>query len=51
MYSDIKRKSHEQGFIIKKCVAMHTNYVLNFKTALCSGALVMKLFNSNRNLF
>ena len=44
--------SHEQGLIIKKCIATNTNYFLNFKTALYSSALVIKLFNSiARKLF
>ena len=36
--------SHEQALITKKCVAMHTNYLLNVKIVLyCFNALVMKL--------
>ena len=48
---DVKRKSHEQEVITKKRVATHTNYFLNFKTALYSSALVLKLFNNSRKLF
>ena len=39
--------SHEQGLSTKKCVATH----INFKTALYSSALVMKLFNNSGKLF
>ena len=27
--NDVKRKSLEQGLITKKCIAMHTNYILS----------------------
>ena len=37
--NDVKRKSHKWGLIIKKYIAMHTNYFLTFKTALYSSAL------------
>ena len=51
VYNDIKRNSHKQQLTTKKCVATHTNYLLNFKTALYSNALVMKPFNNSRKLF
>ena len=46
-----KSKSHEQGLITKKCIAMHTNYFSKFKTALYSSVLVMKLFNNKKCCF
>ena len=51
MYNDVKRKSHEQGLITKKCIATHKNYFLNFKTALYSSALVMKLLTIVESCF
>ena len=44
-------KSREQGLIIKECIATHINYFLNFKTALYTSPLVIKLFNCSRKLF
>ena len=40
--NNVKRNSHEQGLIAKKCVATYTDYFLNFKMALYPSALVMK---------
>ena len=42
--------SHEEGLVTKKRVAAHINYFLKFKTASCSSTLVIKPFNSSRNL-
>ena len=40
-------KSCEQPLITMKFIAMHINYIMKFKLALYSSALLMKLFNSS----
>ena len=48
MYNDVKRKSHEQGFITKKCIATHANYFLNLNSFMLQ---CLKHFNNSRKLF